>query len=145
MRVNASFLTYPYANMRLPHDITVAWHCCRAYSRNRKPFPEVRVKDALIVHPRYKALSRAQVHVKQSGKMPKRREVPSSPVALGFPTNMHPPPIFVRSPCHRQVEGEANAASSRVQWVTRSCTPVADTLNMHKAPGPVIATGTYSN
>jgi len=68
--------------------------------------------------------------------MLKRREVSSSPVALSFPTNMHPPPIFVRPSCHRQVGGEANAASSRVQWVTRSCTPVADTLNMHKAPWP---------
>lgn len=69
----------------------------------------------------HEALSRAQVHVRQGGKIPKRREAPSSPVALGSLTNMHPPPIFVRPSCHRQVGGEANAASSRVQWVTRSC------------------------
>lgn len=42
--------------------------------------------------------------------------------------------------------GEANAASSRVQWVTRSCTPTTNTLNMHEVLHPirpVPATGTY--
>lgn len=123
------------------HQVTARYHCSVTLPSGTSSKPETvpgntRQGRSYRASPVYEALSRAGARIRQGGKMLERREVSSSPVALSFPTNMHPPPIFVRPSCHRQVGGEANAASSRVQWVTRSCTPVADTLNMHKAPWP---------